>query len=104
MSIDSIIKLLMTIGLPLVTFFIGRYSKFNSKLNALTGGLQMLLRLQLEHEYDYWHEEKHYAPQRVQELFLACYMCYHSLGKNGVMTERKDEFLQLPISSPKGKQ
>ena len=61
---------------------------------------QALLRSQLYELYDAW-EPKGYAPRDVQENFENLYINYHSLGKNGVMDAKHEEFMRLPNEKPK---
>lgn len=58
-------------------------------------GLQALLKNELKVRYDYWLNEG-YAPEDAKDDLEQQYQIYHSLGKNGVMDERRSKFLRLP--------
>lgn len=68
-------------------------------INALAKGVQALLRAQLINDYNQWHE-KDYAPIYARENFENCYQRYHRLGKNGVMDDIHEKFMQLPTEPP----
>ena len=57
--------------------------------------LQALLRNKLYEIYDTWVPKK-YAPTDAKENFENLYQRYHTLGKNGVMDEKRKVFMQLP--------
>lgn len=62
-------------------------------------GLQVLLKNDLKVRYDYWLDQE-YAPEDAREDLEAEYRVYHSLGKNGVMDDRRARFLGLPFDPP----
>ena len=93
MLLEEAIKVLLGIT---ISFLIGRFVRLNKEKEALCSGLQMVLRLQMIAMYEFWCVKKKYAPIDIQDTFSACYECYHSLGKNGVMDSKRDEFLSLP--------
>lgn len=71
-------------------------AKREEDLRLLKRGIQALLKNDLKVRYDYWLE-KEYAPEDAREDLEAEYCIYHSLGKNGVMDERRAKFLALPL-------
>ena len=58
-------------------------------------GIQALLKNDLKVRYDYWLDQG-YAPEDAREDLEAEYQIYHSLGKNGVMDDRRNRFLAQP--------
>lgn len=58
-------------------------------------GVQALLRARMIDDYNKWME-KGYAPIYVRQNFENCWEQYHSLGKNGVMDDLHNKFLELP--------
>ena len=60
---------------------------------------QVLLKNDLKVRYDYWLEEG-YAPADARDDLEKMYQVYHSLGKNGVMDDRRARFLALPYDPP----
>lgn len=96
MLLLSLLQLLDTIGLPslfVMTLMILRY------LLKMGSGVQALLRSNLYDIYDTW-TPRGYAPREVKANFENLYIWYHSLGKNGVMTRKYEEFLNLPDNPP----
>ena len=65
----------------------------------LKRGIQALLKNDLKVRYDYWLDEG-YALEDAREDLEAEYRIYHSLGKNGVMDDRRNRFLALPKEAP----
>ena len=65
----------------------------------LKQGIQALLKNDLKVRYDYWID-RDYAPEDAREDLEAEYLVYHSLGKNGVMDDRRKRFLSLPLEPP----
>ena len=47
---------------------------------------------------------KKYAPTDAKENFENLYQRYHTLGKNGVMDEKRKAFMQLPDIKKKTEQ
>lgn len=64
-------------------------------LRLLKKGIQALLKNDLKVRYDFWLDQE-YAPEDAREDLEAEYQIYHSLGKNGVMDDRRKRFLRLP--------
>lgn len=61
----------------------------------LKQAVQALLKNELKVRYDYWLLLG-YAPEDAKDDLEHEYQVYHSLGKNGVMDERRAKFLRLP--------
>lgn len=66
-------------------------------------GIQALLKNDLKVRYDFWLDQG-YAPEDARDDLEAEYLIYHSLGKNGVMDDRRKRFLVLPTIAPKEKE
>lgn len=69
----------------------------------LKKGIQALLKNDLKVRYDYWLDRE-YAPEDAREDLEAEYQIYHSLGKNGVMDDRRKRFLRLPTELSEDKE
>ena len=76
--------------------------KLNNKLDKIQRDVslckradQVLLKNDLKVRYDYWLDQE-YAPEDARDDLEKMYQVYHSLGKNGVMDERRARFLALP--------
>lgn len=104
---ESIINtaLTMLVGLIITAIFNGainlpkkkkaEYNKREEDFRLLKKGIQALLKNDLKVRYDYWLDEG-YAPEDAREDLEAEYRIYHSLGKNGVMDDRRNRFLAMP--------
>ena len=98
--------IMMLVGLTITAIFNGAISiprkkkaedaKREEDWQLLKRGIQALLKNDLKVRYDYWLS-KEYAPEDAREDLEAEYRIYHSLGKNGVMDDRRKRFLRLPL-------
>nr|DAE96016.1 MAG TPA: hypothetical protein [Caudoviricetes sp.] len=92
----EVLRFLDMLGVPslfVITVMILRY------LLKMGAGVQALLRNNLYDLYDIW-TARGYAPRDVKANFENLYVWYHSLGKNGVMGRKYEEFLRLPDNPP----
>lgn len=64
--------------------------------DTLKRGVQALLRHELYELYDEYYTRKGYAPLDIKNDFENIYMCYHNLGRNGVMDGLHQRFMTLP--------
>ena len=71
--------------------------QYQNDIMLLKQGVQALLKNELKVRYDYWLQLG-YAPEDAKDDLEHEYQVYHSLGKNGVMDERRARFLRLPSS------
>ena len=101
--------LTMLVGLTVTAIFNGAINlpkkkraedaKREEDWHLLKKGIQALLKNDLKVRYDYWLDEG-YALDDAREDLEAEYRIYHSLGKNGVMDDRRQRFLALPKEPP----
>lgn len=75
--------------------FIGVLKWVTKQIRCTMQGVQALLRAQLIADYDKY-SDMGYAPIHARDNFENCYQKYHNLGKNGVMDDIHNKFLQLP--------
>lgn len=68
---------------------------------AIKKGMQALLRAEMIKDYNHY-TNKGYAPIYAKENFENCYINYHNLGANGVMTDIYNKFLALPTEPKEG--
>lgn len=97
MTVKDWITLLFGSGI-LVTawrYLYGRIKANDRKTEAVQLGVQALLRDRLISEYNKYHD-KGYAPIYARENFENMWTQYHNLGKNGVMDDVHDKFMELP--------
>ena len=83
-----------------------RYAELKDEMVSLKKDIDLLkkasqvqLKNGLKVRYDYWIDEG-YAPNGARDDLEAEYRIYHSLGKNGVMDNRRANFLALPKNPP----
>lgn len=105
--------LTMLVGLVVTAVFNGAINlpkkrkkeeaKRDEDWRLLKKGIQALLKNDLKVRYDYWLNEG-YALEDAREDLEAEYQIYHSLGKNGVMDDRRQRFLALPKEQPEGEE
>lgn len=67
------------------------------QISGTRKGVQALLRASMINDYNKWLE-KGYAPIYAKENFENCWKQYHALGKNGVMDDLHNKFLELPTN------
>lgn len=77
-------------------FIASRLKKTRAEVDAVKRGIQALLRDRLLETYQQAFVQG-YADITVRENFVNMYNQYHNLGKNGVMDDIKDKFLDLPV-------
>lgn len=97
MTVKDWITLLFGSGI-LVTawrYLYGRIKANDRKTEAVQLGVQALLRDRLISEYNKYHD-KGYAPIYARENFENMWTQYHNLGKNGVMDDIHEKFMELP--------
>lgn len=69
------------------------------QISGTRKGVQALLRASMINDYNKWLD-KGYAPIYARENFENCWKQYHALGKNGVMDDLHNKFLELPTTEP----
>lgn len=79
-----------------------RLDKIDADNSLLKKGIQSELRMDLRSNYNMWIK-KGYAPSNEREDLEYLYLIYHNLGKNGVMDDLRDKFLNLPLEKPNKK-
>ena len=77
------------------SFIYTRIKKKNDNDDTLRLAVQALLRDKLYDKYDKY-SELGYAPIIARENFENLWLRYHKLGKNGVMDDIHNKFMQLP--------
>lgn len=87
-----------TLLLAVMKVLFSKIRNLNQELQALKLGMQALLRAELIDDYNKW-SEKGYAPIYARQNFENCWFQYHALGKNGVMDDLHEKFLELPTEA-----
>ena len=78
-----------------------------SKLGSLEQDMGLIkkaqqsnIRIELRDRYNDWIK-KGYAPSNIREDLENLYQAYHNLGKNGIMDNLREIFLELPLEPPR---
>lgn len=74
---------------------LSRLHRQEAQQKALEKGVQALLRDRMLHSYNKY-TDLGYAPVYAKENFENLYQQYHGLGGNGVMTQLRVAFMELP--------
>lgn len=101
MTLNNILTLLFGSGLlaSVGKYIMSKLKANEQKIDAVCLGVQALLRDRLMKTYNI-HSENGWAPIYVKDSFENMWMQYHKLGKNGVMDEIHEKFLELPDRRP----
>lgn len=73
--------------------------KWDTDVGLIKGGMQQLIKIDLQNSYEYWLKKK-YAPIAVKNDLEKLYQVYHDLGRNGVMDSMREQFNRLPNEKP----
>lgn len=101
MNVKDWLSLLLGSGILFTLWGViyNRIKKKNDRYESLKLGVQALLRDKLYDKYDKY-TELGYAPIRARENFENIWLQYHNLGKNGVMDDIHNRFMELPTEKP----
>lgn len=96
-------EILALIGIPsivtaLINWLERKAIRKEQKSDALTLGVQALLRAQMISDYNHY-SAKGWAPIYARENFKNLWKQYESLGENGVMEDIYKKFLALPTQA-----
>jgi len=72
-----------------------KLKKTRADNEAIKAGVQALLRAQMVNDYNHY-QEKGFAPIYARQNFENCWVQYEALGKNGVIKDLHDKFMELP--------
>lgn len=86
-----------TVSAAIVGWMITKYKTLLAETKALKLGVQALLRNELYRMYNE-AKSKGFSTLDEKDNFLNMYNQYHSLGKNGVMDSKKEEYMSMPDS------
>lgn len=92
-GIPTVSSLIVTL---IFNAIVNRSKKRKNDEDLIKQGVQALLRNSLYEVYTEWYPKGH-CPYAVKGNFANMYEKYHSLGKNGVLTQMHEEFMKLPI-------
>lgn len=86
----------------IATYAIAKYKLVIKRQQALSDGVQSLLRNQLI-EYHDKYTERGFCPIYAKEAARRSYEAYHALGGNGVITKLYNDIMALPEEDPASK-
>lgn len=82
---------------------LARGKKTHAQTQAMSDGVQCLLRAEIIRQYEKW-TERGYCPIYAREAQTIVYQAYHDLGGNDVATELYHKTTALPTEPQKHKE
>lgn len=101
-TIAGIVSMLFGSGIfvSISGYIVGRIKANDRHTDAISNGVQALLRDRLYHMYKHY-VDKGFAPIYAKENFENLYAQYHALGANGVMDSYREKFMEMPSEEVK---
>jgi hypothetical protein len=97
-EIRNIASVMALFGVPslfaLASYFVRACIKFSKKIDILMNAQQKQMRRELTIDYHKYIEEGHIDDDDL-DMWEASYQAYHSLGKNGIMDDRRNRLIEL---------
>lgn len=97
-DVRNIASAMAIFGVPslfaMATYFIKACVKFSKKIDILMNAQQKQMRRELQMDYRRYIEQG-YIEDDDMEMWEASYQAYHSLGKNGIMDDRRQRLIAL---------
>lgn len=97
-EIRNIASVMALFGVPslfaLASYFVRACVKFSKKIDILMNAQQKQMRRELTIDYHKYIEEGHIDDDDL-DMWEASYQAYHSLGKNGIMDDRRNRLIEL---------
>ena len=78
----------------LATYFVKACIKFSKKIDILMNAQQKQMRRELQMDYRKYIEQR-YIEDDDLDMWESSYQAYHSLGKNGVIDDRRQRLIAL---------
>ena len=98
LEIRNIASIMALFGVPslfaLASYFVRACVKFSKKIDILMNAQQKQMRRELTIDYHKYIEEGHIDDDDL-DMWEASYQAYHSLGKNGIMDDRRNRLIEL---------
>ena len=98
LEIRNIASIMALFGVPslfaLASYFVRACIKFSKKIDILMNAQQKQMRRELTIDYHKYIEEGHIDDDDL-DMWEASYQAYHSLGKNGIMDDRRNRLIEL---------
>ena len=97
-EVRNIASAMALFGVPslcaLATYFVKACIKFSKKIDILMNAQQKQMRRELTIDFRKYIEQG-YIEDDDLDMWEASYQAYHSLGKNGIMDERRARLIAL---------
>ena len=97
-EVRNIASAMALFGVPslcaLATYFVKACVKFSKKIDILMNSQQKQMRRELTIDFRKYIEQG-YIEDDDLDMWEASYQAYHSLGKNGIMDERRARLIAL---------
>lgn len=97
-EVRNIASAMALFGVPslcaLATYFVKACVKFSKKIDILMNAQQKQMRRELTIDFRKYIEQG-YIEDDDLDMWEASYQAYHSLGKNGIMDERRQRLIAL---------
>ena len=97
-EVRNIASAMALFGVPslcaLATYFVKACVKFSKKIDILMNAQQKQMRRELTIDFRKYIEQG-YIEDDDLDMWEASYQAYHSLGKNGIMDERRARLIAL---------
>lgn len=97
-EVRNVASAMAIFGVPslfaLATYFVKACVKFSKKIDILMNAQQKQMRRELTIDFRKYIEQG-YIEDDDLDMWEASYQAYHSLGKNGIMDERRARLIAL---------
>ena len=97
-EVRNVASAMAIFGVPslfaLATYFVKACVKFSKKIDILMNAQQKQMRRELTMDYRKYNEQG-YIEDDDLDMWEASYQAYHSLGKNGIMDDRRQRLIAL---------
>lgn len=97
-ELRTVASVMALIGVPSLfacaSYFIKACVKFSKKIDILMNAQQKQMRRELTMDYRKYNEQG-YIEDDDLDMWEASYQAYHSLGKNGIMDDRRQRLITL---------
>lgn len=97
-EVRNVASAMAIFGVPslfaLATYFVKACIKFSKKIDILMNAQQKQMRRELTIDFRKYVEQG-YIEDDDLDMWEASYQAYHSLGKNGIMDERRARLIAL---------
>ncbi len=97
-ELRTVASVMALIGVPSLfacaSYFIKACVKFSKKIDILMNAQQKQMRRELTMDYRKYNEQG-YIEDDDLDMWEASYQAYHSLGKNGIMDDRRQRLIAL---------